>query len=392
MIKRHFAADLLRKLKTFPLVTLLGPRQCGKTTFIRDQLESWTYVDLERPSDFEPLAADPEHWLNAWQRRVIFDEAQRLPALFPVLRSHVDGNRSRKGQFVLLGSASPALAQQMSESLAGRTSFIEMTPFRWNEVCRMTRASLLTLWFRGGFPDAFLERSDRARLDWFESYTRTFIERDLMALGIEISPVQMRKLWTMLAHVHGRVWNASPLAASLGTSYHTINRYTDILEQAFLVRRLPPYFTNIGKRLTKSPKIYLRDSGLLHYFLGIQSPAQLEVSPSRGASWEGFMVEHLISAFQMQVPGTQAFYWRTAAGAEVDILIQKGERLIPFEVKLHSAPTPQDIRGLRQCMADLKLSRGYLLYPGKEDYSLGHGVMVLSANRLFSSPEKCRDL
>ncbi|MCP4041975.1 MAG: DUF4143 domain-containing protein [Gammaproteobacteria bacterium] len=255
-----------------------------------------------------------------------------------------------------------------------------MAPFRWCEIKGANhRMDLATLWYRGGFPDAFLKSTDSARLDWFDAYARTFIERDLTALGIAISPPRMRKLWTMLAHYNGNLWNASQLAASMGVSYHTINRYTDILEQTFLIRRLPPWFANIGKRLVKSTKIYFRDSGLLHYFLGIHNPKMLDVHPSRGASWEGFIIDQLISAFEINFPGSQPFFWRTARGAEVDLLMARGDEIMPFEIKLHSAPKRRDVASLISCMGDLGIERGYVIYPGKERYSLGAGIVVLPA-------------
>ncbi|HWP57034.1 MAG TPA: ATP-binding protein, partial [Candidatus Acidoferrales bacterium] len=295
MIKRRYGPLLHGFLRRFPCVTVLGPRQCGKTTFIRAALPAWTYLDLERPSDSTPLAADPEARLNQMGDNVIFDEAQRVPELFPVLRGVIDRRRGRKGRFVLLGSASPSLVRQISESLAGRTAFVDLAPFRWSEVRGQRRDGLQALWFRGGFPEAFLQRDDRARRDWWDSYTRTFIERDLPALGIDVSASQMRRLWAMLAHCNGGVWNASQLAASLAVSYHTVNRYVDILEQTFLIRKLPPYFANIGKRLVKSPKLYFRDSGLLHFFLGIHSPSILDTHPARGMSWEAFIIDQLMS-------------------------------------------------------------------------------------------------
>jgi len=384
MIDRAYGASLRALLRRFPAVTILGPRQCGKTTFIRRELSDWTYVDLERPADATPLAADPEARLGQLGDRVVLDEAQRLPELFPVLRGLIDRRRSRKGRFVLLGSASPSLVRGISESLAGRTAFLDLPPFRWDEVeGRRTAGGLATLWLRGGYPDAFLARGDGARHDWMEAYTRAFIERDLPAMGIDVSASQMRKLWTMLAHVNGGVWNASQLAASMGVSYHTVNRYVDILEQAFLVRKLAPYFANVGKRLVKSPKLYFRDSGLLHYFLGIRSARQLETHPARGASWESFLLDQLLSAYRRHDPGGQAWFWRTAQGDEVDLLIETGARLVPFEAKLHSAPKPDEARGLFRCMADLKLPRGYVVYPGRDRYSLGRGVTAVPARSLL---------
>jgi hypothetical protein len=289
----------------------------------------------------------------------------------------------------MLGSASPALVRHLSESLAGRTAFLDLPPFRWDEVAaRRPPAALSALWFRGGFPVAFLECDARARHDWLEAYTRTFIERDLAALGIDVSASQMRRLWTMLAHVNGGVWNASQLAASLGVSYHTVNRYVDILEQTFLVRKLPPYVANIGKRLVKSPKVYFRDTGLLHYFLGILTPQALDTHPGRGPSWEAFVIDQLVAAFQRVRPDSQAFFWRTAQGDEVDLVVETGGRRIPFEIKLHSAPGGEDIRGLLRCIKDLGLRRGYLVYPGREPYSLGPGVTALPAAHLLAHPER----
>jgi uncharacterized protein len=389
MVLRRYQVALRRLLRRFPVLSVLGPRQCGKTTFIQQALPNWKYLDLERPSDAAPLAADPEARLAQLGGRVVLDEAQRLPGIFPVLRGMVDRGRARRGRFVLLGSASPALVRQMSESLAGRIAFLDLPPFRWDEIAARREArGLSALWLRGGFPVAFLERDDRARHDWLEGYTRTFIERDLAALGIDVSSPQMRQLWTMLAHVNGGLWNASQLAASLGVSYHTVNRYVDILEQTFLIRKLPPYIASIGKRLVKSPKLYFRDTGLLHYFLGILTPEALDTHPARGASWEAFVIDQLVSAFQRALPGSQPFFWRTAQGDEVDLLVESGGRRVPFEIKLHSAPGGDDARGLRRCMTDLGLPRGYLVHSGHESYSLGHGVTALSAKSLLARPER----
>jgi predicted AAA+ superfamily ATPase len=393
VIDRRIGDGLARLLRRFPAVTVLGPRQAGKTTFIRRALPDWTYVDLERPSDAAPLAADPERRVRQLGDRVIFDEAQRAPALFPVLRSAIDERAARRGRFVLLGSASPALIHEIAESLGGRTAFLDLPPLRWDEVAAGTRRpSLDRLWFRGGLPPALLARSDRQCTEWIDAYTRTVIERDLPALGIEVSAPQMRRLWTMLAHVHGGLWNASQLAAALGVNYHTVNRYVDILEQTFLIRKLQPYFANVGKRLVKSPKVYFRDSGLLHYFLGVASSRALETHPARGASWEGFVVDHLISAFGRFAPASQAYFWRTAKGAEVDLLVDTGSKRIPVEIKLHSAPDAADAEGVRRCMEILGLARGYVVYPGTTDYSLGQNVTALGAAALLGRPERVRTL
>ncbi len=207
-----------------------------------------------------------------------------------------------------------------------------------------------------------------------------------------MTPSQMRKLWTMLAHFHGNIWNASRLAASMGVSYHTINCYTDILEQTFLVRNLPPFYANVGKRLVKSPKVYLRDSGILHYFIGVHDAKTLAVHPTRGASWEGFVIEHLLNAFALETPSAQAFYWRTAKGEEVDLLIRSGKRLLPFEVKLHSVPTRNDVGSLLACMTDLGLDAGYVLHRGTANYSLGDGIEAVSTTEILSNYSLLRKL
>ncbi len=386
MLERRQNVLLRRALRAFPAVTILGPRQCGKTTLARQALRDWTYLDLERPRDAAPLAADPEARVSQLGNRVIFDEAQQVPGLFPVLRGVVDQRRSSRGRFVLLGSASPDLVRGVSESLAGRTAILELTGFRWSEVRSRRGARLRPLWLRGGFPGSFLARSDGAGQEWTESYVQTFLEQDLRRLGIEFSPATMRRLWAMLAHVSGGLWNASQLAASLGVTYHTVNRYVDILEQTYLIRRLAPYHTNLGKRLVKSPKVYFRDTGLLHYFLGINNLRELDIHPGRGASWEAFVVEEMLSALRMVAPTAAAYFWRTAAGDEVDLLLRFGPRLVPIEIKLHSAPTSFDASGVHRCMKDLGCKHGYLIYPGDENYALGGGVTALSASRLFADP------
>lgn len=386
MVPRLFSSRLSELLRRFPIVSVLGPRQCGKTTFIRSALPHWRYLDIERPSDNAQIAGDPEAAFREFKAHFILDEAQELPGLFPVLRSHIDQRRRLKGQVVLLGSASPELIGHVSESLAGRVGFLEMTPFQWAELAPRKAFKLDDFWLRGGFPDSALVANADARADWAEGYTRTFIERDLSAMGIDVSSSQMRKLWTMLAHFNGQIWNASQLAASLGTSYHTVNRYADILERTFLVRKLMPYYANIGKRIVKSPKIYMRDTGLLHFFLNLRDRKTLNVSPARGASWEGFVIEQAIAALQRTLHQVQPFYWRTAAGAEVDLLVSIKNEWVPFEIKLHSAPTRDMLHGLRACMGDLKLKRGYVLYPGARAYPLSDRITALPVEPFLRDP------
>jgi predicted AAA+ superfamily ATPase len=388
MVPRIFTELLREKLSRFPVVTILGPRQSGKTTFIKAVLSDWTYVDCERPSDAIPLEEDPEARLRQLHTNFILDEAQRIPQMFPVIRSYVDEHREKNGRMVILGSVSPRLIKKISESLAGRTSFLELSPFRFVELSQTESSfSPTKLWFRGGFPDAYLAQNDKALFDWFDSYTRTFIERDLTSMGIDVSQRNMRRLWTMISHVNGGLWNASQLASSLGVNYQTANRYVDILENAFLVRRLQPYFANIGKRLVKSPKIYFRDTGLLHYFLGIFNASRLHTHPMRGSSWEAFIIDQIISELAILRPEVRFYYWRTAAGAEVDLIIETSRGLMPVEIKLHSAPTRSMVRGLLSCMADLNIDKGYVIYPGREIYSLGKGITALPAYGLLGSLE-----
>ena len=384
MIQRAHNSILIEKLKFFPIITILGPRQCGKTTLIRNLFSDWQYFDLEKTSDFTPLSEDPEGRLKQLSSRVIFDEAQQCPPLFSALRSFVDEPENKNRQFILLGSASPKLIEEISESLAGRTTFLELTPFLYQEIHHKDGSyDLNRLWFQGGFPIPFLTTDNDALIDWFEAFTRTFIERDLSVLGIDISSSNMRRLWTMLAHYNGNIWNASQLAASMGVNYQTVNRYTDILEQTFLIRKLTPYYRNIGKRLIKSPRVYFRDTGLLHFFSGIRDLEQLQTNPARGHSWEAFVIQQICALFSLYIPGSQFYFWRTARGAEVDLLIDVGSHLIPFEIKLHSAPGKGLIKGLTSCMKDLHIEKGYIIYPGQEIYTLNENITVIPIEKLL---------
>jgi len=377
-IQRHFGDRLKQLFREFPAVVILGARQCGKTTFAKEVLPDWRYLDLEKPSDLAKIEDDPEGALHRWERHIILDEVQRLPSLFPILRGFIDEKRNETGRLLLLGSASFELIKGISETLAGRVGFLDMTPFHVQEV---SNAPLL--WFRGGFPNAYLARGSSAWQDWFEAYTRTFIERDLNQLGVGVSSSQTRRLMSMLAHNHGGLLNASELGGSLGVSYHTVNRYLDILEETFLVRRLKPYFANIGKRQVKSPKIYIRDSGLLHYLSGMEEPGNLEGHPKRGASWEGFVIEQVAGFVALHSPGTEIYFWKTSTGKEVDLLLKKGRNLLPFEIKLHTAPRKSDLKGLVTCLDEMNLKDGYVIRPKGETYTLGDGVQVIGLSELF---------
>ena len=334
------------------------------------------YLDLERPSDAARLA-DPELYLEPLaDRLVIIDEIQRRPALFPVLRSLVDAKR-RNGRFLVLGSASPDLSRQSSESLAGRIVYLELAPLSLEEAGARARPALTAMWNRGGFPESYLARSDEQSLEWRDAFIDTHLQRDLPALGVRIPAAALRRFWEMLAHFHGQMWNASKIAASLGVTAPTAKHYLDTLQDTFMVRVLPPFASNLKKRLVKSPKVYLRDSGLLHALLHIGDADQLLGHPIAGASWEGWVIEQALTLINGR---SSACFYRTAAGAEIDLVIERPKRRLAFEIKLGSAPSPS--RGFWSGLSDLKPSAGFVIYSGKERFPLGRGVEALPVSML----------
>lgn len=365
---------LERLLRDFPIVLVLGPRQCGKSTLVRAHRPRWLHLDLERPADRALLEADLEGFFRQYPRGVAIDEAQRLPELFPVLRYVVDRSPGR-GRFLLTGSASPALVRTVSETLAGRVALLELTPFRAGELAGSRHAA--GHWFWGGYPPLYGRATARARLEWLDGYVSTFLERDLPGFGVRLPPVRLRALWTMLTHVHGNLLNVSDLARSLGVSSHTVAGDLDVLEQTFMIRRLPPYHANVQKRLTKSPKLFIRDMGLLHFLAGLRRPSELDTWARRGASFEGLVIEELAAWAGERFVGAQAFFWRTHAGAEVDLLLVHGRRVVPIEIKLGAAVQPSALKGLRQCMSDLGLKRGFVVSTGDERRSIGGTIEIL---------------
>lgn len=358
-----------------PVVALIGPRQCGKTTLARQLMGSDAagYFDLEDPATATVLA-NPMSALAALAGLVVVDEAQRSAGLFPVLRVLAD----RAGQpatFLILGSASPELSRQASESLAGRVEIVEMGGFHVSE---LPAGDAHRLWLRGGFPRSFLARTERDSFEWRRNFTRTFLERDLAGLGFGMSPQAMGRFWTMLAHYHGQIWNGNEVAASMGISATTARHYLDALEQTFMIRRLLPWHTNVGKRLVKTPKIYFRDSGIFHALQGIASHPDLLTHPKLGASWEGFALEQVLRSR----PGEDAYFYAVHSGSELDLYFPSLR--LGIEVKYQDAP--KLTRSMRIAMDDLKLRELLVVYPGSREYPLADNVRVVPLAKACGAP------
>ena len=376
-IERHAKHTILRSLAEAPAVALLGPRQIGKTTLARDiaaDMPDCLYLDLENPNDRARLA-DPARYLAAHaDRLVVLDEVQRMPELFQVLRGEIDARRregKRSGQFLLLGSASDALMKQTSESLAGRIIYDELPGLTTLEVD--AGPAQQRLWVRGGFPDAFTARSDKASARWRLNFLRTYLERDIPQFGVRVPAPTLRRLWTMLGHHQGGLLNASELGRSMAVSTPAITRYVDLLVDLMLVRRLPPYFVNVGKRLVKMPKVYVRDSGVLHSLLGLQTHDDLLAHPVVGPSWEGFAIENLLAAAPF---GTDAYFYRTRAGAEIDLLLLLPNRqLWAIEVKL--ASTPRISKGFVLAAEDVRADERFVVHSGDDAFPLNENTLAI---------------
>jgi uncharacterized protein len=363
-----FIHQIKASFKVHPVTALLGPRQCGKTTLARmiAENEPSTIFDLENPVDIQRLSA-PMQTLKALDGLVIIDEIQRKPELFELLRVLVD-RPGQEARFLLLGSASPHLIKGVSESLAGRIGFVDLSGFQLWEVGVNHRDRL---WLRGGFPRAYLADSESESINWRENFIRTFLERDIPQLGITIPAEILRRFWSMVAHYHGQVWNAAEFARSLGTAENTARRYLDILAGAYMVRVLPPWFENLKKRQVKAPKIYIRDSGLFHSLQRIPTLADLRGHPKIGASWEGIVLEHVIGLFRTR----DAYFWATHAGAELDLLVTISGKRHGFEFKY--ADAPGRTRAMHIAIQDLGLEHLWVVFPGNQKYSLDERISVI---------------
>lgn len=386
MINRQFEALVRQRLKQIPAVVLLGPRQVGKTTLARTLAKDWPggaiYLDLERPADRLRLE-DADTYLRAQQGKlVILDEIHRAPGVFEILRGIIDDNRQaglRNGQFLLLGSAAIDLMRQSSETLAGRVAYLDIAPINIGEADGAGIADS-TLWLRGGFPDSLLAADDSQSLDWRRDFIRSYLERDVPMFAPRLPDQTIGRLWTMLAHSQGSVLNQARIASALGVTNPTIDRYIDLLVDLQLVRRLRPWVGNLGKRLVKSPKVYVRDSGLLHGLLELETTNALLGHPVCGASYEGYCIENIIQAAgNRRVP----YFYRTQVGAEVDLVLERGGKPeIAIEVKRSMAPSPE--KGFAIACDDLQISQRYVVYPGQERITLRHGAQALGLKELVA--------
>lgn len=378
MLLRNARGLLDIALDRFPVVALLGSRQTGKTTLAKEAVRRRTpkavYLDLELPGDAAKLADAQAYLTRLEDRLVVLDEVQRAPEVFAVLRALVDRSR-RPGRFLVLGSASSALLRQASESLAGRIAFIELPPFLLGEVARSATAAARAwrkLWVRGGYPESFNAHTEAASLAWRRSFLRTFLERDVPAFGLRVTATQLRRFWTMLGHVHGQLWNAHGFAQTFGVSAPTVRSYLDVLTDLFVVRQLQPFAANVSKRLVKAPKAYVRDSGLLHALLDVEDDDALHERPALGASFEGFVVEQTLNALP---PHTEAAFYRTHTGVELDLVLKIGGRTIGAEIKHTSTPTLT--KGLRTALEDVGAARGYVVTAGDERFPLSPDVEAI---------------
>jgi uncharacterized protein len=372
----QFETEVRESLSYNPVTAILGPRQCGKTTLARSISETIksTLFDLEDPADFELLKSNPKQIFNGLEGLVIIDEIQRLPELFPLLRVLADEANSKR-KYLILGSASPDLIRNSSESLAGRIGFINLTGFRLNEV---GTENLRNLWIRGGFPRSYLAHNENQSFLWRNDFIQTFLERDISMYGFNIPPVTLRRFWQMLAHYHGQVWNGAEFARAMGVSEPTVKRYLDILTGTYMIRQLQPWYENLKKRQVKAPKVYIRDSGILHTLLTLEDDKIL-THVKVGASWEGFVIEQLIQVLNSR----DCYFWRTHTGAELDLMVVKNGKKLGFEIKY--SDVPKITRSMNSVIEDLGLDKLFLIYQGKRKLQLQERIFALPANEIFKN-------
>ena len=373
MFQRKSALEIRHQLGLSPAVAILGARQIGKTTLAKQiaaEFPDSIYLDLENAQARAKLDQADVFFEANRHRLMVLDEIQNAPELFSTMRGEIDADR-RPGRFLILGSASFKLLQQ-SQSLAGRLALVDMAPLLLSEV-HQSFEDIQTLWVRGGFPGSYTAPQDDASWLWRDAFVRHFLHTDLPALGINVEPELMRRFWRMVAHLHGQLFNASSIAASLGVSSPTVTRYLDHLVQSLMLRRLEPYHANLGKRLVKSPKIYVRDSGLLHYLLGMRNVHDLMGHPNTGASWEGFCIEQICNHLPT---GASVSFYRTAAGAELDVVVETGRETTGFEIKFSSAPKVS--KGFWQACEDIGVHKAYVMAPVQEGWAMARDVQVVS--------------
>ena len=372
IIGRHLAGTVKRRLQNNPAVAILGPRQCGKTTLAGQIVKKFSqsvYLDLENPADLAKLS-DPLAFFSLHNEDLVcLDEIQRAPELFSILRGIID-KRARNAQFLILGSAGRDLIRQSSESLAGRIAYLDLTPFLFSELEAAQKDDIRELWLRGGFPRSYLAQDLDISFEWRQDFIQTFLERDIGMLGFRMQPARLGRFWKMCAHIHGSLLNASKLADSLGVSSHTVRSYIDLLAHTFMLRVLLPDASNLKKRLVKSPKIYIRDSGILHALLDIRTHDDLLSHPILGASFEGFAMENILAFAKNYEPS----FYRTSAGAEIDLILRRGRRTLAFELK--SSSVPRVSKGFWNALEDIAPDEAYVVAPVKESYPMKGDVMV----------------
>lgn len=380
-IGRNLKNAVAQYLNIFPAVAILGPRQCGKSSLIKALSEHWDtilYLDLQKEGDLNKLLQSTLFFESNEDKIICLDEIQLVPELFSILRSVIDENR-KNGRFILLGSASRDLIQQTSESLAGRIGLLNLSPFTANELNHLSDFSLNKFWLRGGFPDSYLAVDDSSSQIWRENYVRTYIERDIPQLGFQIPALQLKRLLVMCSHNQGQLLNASKLGESLGLTHPTIKRYIDLLEQTFILRTILPFETNVKKRLVKSPKIFVRDSGLLHQLLAITDYNSLLGNPVFGASWEGMVIENVI----VNYPDWDFYFYRTATGDELDLILEKGGKRIAIKCKASAAP--KVTKGFWRAIDDVKPQKTFIIAPISGAYDIAAQVTVCGLEDFLSN-------